>query len=162
MPNPQQNVVMAPQQVSINNIITSHKEKNMLTPISEVPVGSWFEYKGERFIKTRPFLRCQTTYQANSLVDGRPSFMMRTRGSDHPSIGTELVEVIPKLDWAIPKSGELRFETASARSAAFDKLTVNVPFVKEIGYREDEHHFIISYETTEACHLKIQSLFGGG
>lgn len=139
----------------------------MLTPISEVPVGSWFEYRGVRFIKTEPFRLCPTTscglvYQATSLVDGKAAFMMRTHTHHNADVGTELVEVVPKLDWAISTTGRLRFTTAAARSSAFEKLLQQFASGGGFDFTEDGPYFIIDYQTTEERHLRIQSLFGAG
>jgi len=66
--------------------------------IEELNVGDWFRSKGGCFIKTAPFLRGQTHYQAISLTDGSPAFPVRssTAPGTFPVLPSDEVTAIEK------------------------------------------------------------------
>lgn len=68
--------------------------------ICDLKSGDWFERNNEHFMKVSPFLRGNVTYHTVSLVDGHPSFLVKTSSADHPSIGMDEVTLIDKPGWA--------------------------------------------------------------
>lgn len=78
--------------------------------ISELEDGQWFIRHNEPMMKTSPFLRSRTWYQAVSLITGEPTIPCRSSTADHADYGKAQVQPIEKPDWvkmgvAIPASG---------------------------------------------------------
>ncbi len=119
-------------------------------------IGSWFRHQGTYYIKCAAFLRGQTTYQAVSLVDGSPSFPVRTSSADSPALSDVDVEVLEKPDWATIVNHTLEFKADGHRAEIAEELQKDFPGI-EIRLEDKTGKFFLHYTSTKAVYYTILS-----